>query len=518
MTDVSVIIPVYNSMKTLEKCVESLIYGKFSNPEIILVDDCSCDGSSDLCDELAARFPSVRCIHSEENRGVSHSRNLGLDAVQTPWVCFVDSDDWVSAHFIADLLSTARQESDALVLCGMHYLNMVDDFRQAYLWGTGGTVSVDRDGFFDLNSKLLLGQVWNKIFRQDVIESHHLRFDERQSMGEDFQFVLEYLRAGQIRRCVVLDRPLYYYTRTTTTSLMSRFGHDQREQEYSRLHQLLMLTGNTAHTQAQYHRAVQTQKGAYVYHCLRHSKAPKSQQLQTIREITGEADPTPYYRSLQQTKLKELPVLWLRRLRQKLAEKRGNCVRKKNAALASDAKAKLTDPTLPVTLISQNCIGGVLYKDVQQPYRTPTAGLYFTSSDFIRFVLDLDRYLAMDLQMRWEEEYPIGTLGDVQIHFLHYSTCREAKEKWLRRSARILRDRIVVICTDRDGFSDTDFQSFQTIPYPKVLITGNKAYRYHPDALYLPEYWGTPVGEDVITTRKFYRNSKIVSRINAICQ
>lgn len=507
---VSVVIPVYNAENTIEKCVESLVLGRMRDLEVILVDDCSRDNSWALCQDFARQYPQIHCIRNDTNRGVSHTRNRGLEQATGEYICFVDSDDWVSEHYAASLLEAARAKPDALVLCGLHFLNRVDDYRRVYLWSQEGEQhTVAREAFFDLHEKFLLPQLWNKIFRREIIENHHLRFDEDQSMGEDFQFVLAYLEASRLQKCLVLDRPLYYYTRTSSCSLMSTFGHFQREAEFARYATLRDLTG----AREAYDQALERLKGNFVYHCVRHSRQPKADQLDAIRQIAQDDRAEQHYRALQITRRKEWVVLTVRRVRQRLALIWGDFWRARNRRVIKIAKAKLGSLPEPVTILSQNCIGGVFYKDMDMQFASPTIGAYMSGGDFVRFVSNLEDYLSRTLQMRWGEEYPIGILGDLQIHFMHYGTCRQAREAWQRRCGRINRERLMVLCTDRDGFTDEDFALWKELPYPKVLFTANETYRHHPDSLYFREFAKQGCVGELIPRRKFYRRGKLAQSI-----
>lgn len=507
---VSVIVPVYNAEQTIEKCVESLALGRLRDLEILLVDDGSTDASPALCRALAERFPQVRCVFGGENGGVSHARNLGLAEARGEFVLFVDSDDWVSEYYAQVLVDTARENPYALTICGLVFLNMAEDYRRTYLWeSTGDTYAVAKADFFELHRRFLLPQLWNKVFRRDIVEDRHLRFDENMSMGEDFQFVLDYLEAAGIETCLVCNRPLYYYTRSNTASLMGAFGITQREAEFARYARLLDLTG----AEEQYAQALHRLRGSFVYHSLRHSKDPRENQLEQIRQFLPEEEAQRYFRQLQITKAKEFVVLSLRSVRQKLAVTWGDFCRARNCRIIRKMSRKLGKGGKPVTILSQNCIGGVLYKDMGLRFESPTAGMFMKSKEFVRFCGELDSYLANPLQMRWGEEYPIGTLGDIEIHFMHYETCRLAQEAWLRRCRRIDFSRIVAVCTDRDGFDEEDFRKWTALPWRKVLFTAKDAFRKHPDSVYFREFRKQSFVGDLITHRKFYRRGVLISRI-----
>ena len=118
---VSVIIPIYNAENTIEKCVESIVYGQLHEIEIILIDDCSKDASWNICQLLSIKFPNVFCYQNKKNSGVSYTRNYGLGKANGKYILFVDSDDWVSGKYAYKLLENALQYTNSLIICGLHY-------------------------------------------------------------------------------------------------------------------------------------------------------------------------------------------------------------------------------------------------------------------------------------------------------------------------------------------------------------------------------------------------------------
>ena len=92
---ISVIIPVYNKQKYLNKCIESVLNSSFSDVEIICVDDYSTDGSRDVLKKIAQKNKQIILIENDENKGVSYSRNVGINAANGKYIAFLDSDDYL---------------------------------------------------------------------------------------------------------------------------------------------------------------------------------------------------------------------------------------------------------------------------------------------------------------------------------------------------------------------------------------------------------------------------------------
>lgn len=99
---ISVIVPVYNVEEYLQRCVESLLAQDYSNIQIVLVDDGSPDKCGDICDEYSKTYPNIMSLH-KRNGGASDARNYGLKYAKGRYICFVDSDDYVTKHYISHL-------------------------------------------------------------------------------------------------------------------------------------------------------------------------------------------------------------------------------------------------------------------------------------------------------------------------------------------------------------------------------------------------------------------------------
>lgn len=165
-----------------------------------------------------------------------------------------------------------------------------------------------------------------------------------------------------------------------------------------------------------------------------------------------------------------------------------------------------------VTLISQNCIGGVFYHDMGMRFDSPTIDLFFSGDDFVRFVLNLDYYIHQELNIKWTDTYPVGNLDDVTVHFMHYENCEDAQAKWNARKARIDWDHIVVLCTDMEGFAEDVQKKWDQISYPKVLFSA--IHGEATDVVLFPKYARNGCVGDLIAHREFYKNGALMKMVN----
>ena len=164
------------------------------------------------------------------------------------------------------------------------------------------------------------------------------------------------------------------------------------------------------------------------------------------------------------------------------------------------------------SILANNCWGGIVSRDRHLPYNSPTCGTYFFSKDYLRFLSDVRRYLAMEPEQvpaaksRYADEVTalhgedvvIGRLGDVEIVMLHYPTFSEAKEKWERRTARIRWDNLLVKYSDQNGFEPEDFETFRKLPFTnKLFLTTNPNYVSEFTKV-IPDRWGEGYAVDDI--------------------
>lgn len=217
---VSIIVPVYNVEKFIHKCVNSLRNQTYKNIEIILVEDGSPDKSGEICDVFAKEDNRIKVIH-KENGGVSSARNLGLKVAKGDYVCFVDSDDWVSEVFVEKLIDGIKNSD--LVVSDFYKITENNEEYQS-IGFSNEEFSLDSNDKKDLNNiwKLINdGVVWNKLYKKDLIT---FKFDETLKLSEDYLFNLNYLKNAKNithKKC-----GLYFYNLQNEQQVTKRLKHN----------------------------------------------------------------------------------------------------------------------------------------------------------------------------------------------------------------------------------------------------------------------------------------------------
>ena len=202
---ISIIIPVYNAGKYLEDCVSSVLRSTYEQLEVILVDDCSTDGSGLLCDRLSAQDARLKAIHCQGNGGPGRARNVGLDHMTGGYVAFVDADDTIHPEMYERLYDLLQTHQADISFCSR---KVVSDWLADEHADTG--VSVFENGVVDvarLGNSNDLESTFLKLYRKAIFS--HLRFPESH-WAEDLFIVPDYL--AQASRIAYTSEQLYFYS------------------------------------------------------------------------------------------------------------------------------------------------------------------------------------------------------------------------------------------------------------------------------------------------------------------
>ncbi|MBX2901203.1 MAG: DUF1919 domain-containing protein [Cyclobacteriaceae bacterium] len=135
------------------------------------------------------------------------------------------------------------------------------------------------------------------------------------------------------------------------------------------------------------------------------------------------------------------------------------------------------------TVVSNNCWGGILYQDLKLPYQTPFVNMFMFADCYLKLATDFKTYMQKELRISDQSRYfthpatyPVGHLGDVEIHFIHYTFQQPVAAVWARRTKRINYDKLFFVLSERDGCNAQHVHAFLKLPFPKLAFT---RYRYN---------------------------------------
>ena len=204
----SVIVPVFNGERFLERSLLSLCSQSLNGLEIIVVDDGSCDSSADVVKRLQASHPQLRLVQIPVNRGSHAARLEGVTQAKADWIGFVDSDDWVDPRMYESMLLAGVQASADIVICGVDRIRAKRHRREPKIRFAGDRV-VSEDIFARFCSlEFGSGMFCNKIYRREIIgPAIAIQFPWRQDINED---LLVNFECFSIAKVVMVLRDTYY--------------------------------------------------------------------------------------------------------------------------------------------------------------------------------------------------------------------------------------------------------------------------------------------------------------------
>ena len=136
------------------------------------------------------------------------------------------------------------------------------------------------------------------------------------------------------------------------------------------------------------------------------------------------------------------------------------------------------------SIISSNCIGGIIYNNLELRFLSPTINTAINSDEFAKMLGNLEYYMNLDPVESINDEFdcPCGKIGDVEIRFVHYSTFEEGRQKWNERKSRINYDNLYIILNDRDGITEEQIRGLKSVKCKNICVFASKDY---PDIPYV---------------------------------
>lgn len=234
----SLILPVYNVEKYLDRCMHSILAQDFDDYEVILVDDGSTDRCGEICDSYAKKHAHVRVIH-KPNGGLSSARNAGLDAAQGEYIWFIDSDDWIENGALNILHAAGRgMKPDILKFNHFRAGETSEEIRCNIAAGSyeGENKKILLEKAFCSGGKYVLS-AWSHVYRREMLADTGIKFvSEREIGSEDYLFNLSLL--PRMDKMLVLEAALYNYDKREGS--LTRKYRPMLAKQYARLHALLL--------------------------------------------------------------------------------------------------------------------------------------------------------------------------------------------------------------------------------------------------------------------------------------
>ena len=198
MPKVSIIVPIYNVEKYLNKCIDSLLNQTLKDIEIILVDDGSTDNSGEIAKNFAEKNPNKIKYYRKENGGLSDARNYGIPYATGEYIAFLDSDDYIEENAYEEMYNKAIEENSDYVECD-------------FIWEYPNKSKIDKQNYYFGKSEMMKNVrvvAWNKLIKRELITTNNIFFPKGLRY-EDVEFT--YKLIPYLDRTSYVNKPFIHY-------------------------------------------------------------------------------------------------------------------------------------------------------------------------------------------------------------------------------------------------------------------------------------------------------------------
>ena len=205
MIRLSIVIPMYNAEKYIDRCLSGLLKQLTKDDEVILINDSSIARTEEKCRYYEKKEENIIC-YTIPKGGPSKARNEGIKKAKGKYLIFLDVDDYIEDNYIEKMLENI--ENSDLVICGYILIKEYNGKKEKIKMRRQ---SISKDNIMDLlRENTMLNVLWNKIYHLDVIKRNNIKFDEEEYRGEDLLFNLDYIKNTN-KKIYIIDDILYNY-------------------------------------------------------------------------------------------------------------------------------------------------------------------------------------------------------------------------------------------------------------------------------------------------------------------
>lgn len=320
---VSVIVPVYNVEKYLERCLDSLINQTLKDIEIIVVNDGSTDNSLDILTKYVQNDCRIKIIN-KQNGGLSSARNVGLDVVNGEYISFVDSDDWIDLNMLKDMYENAVKENCDVVMCS--YTREYSDKSRVKKFNMPDiTIYNENEVSLKLHRKIIgpineelanpehtdsLVTAWGKLYKTELIKNNNIKFIDTSIIGtEDCLFNVYVFK--YIKKAMFINKPYYFYWKENVNSLTSIHKSNLKNRWMNMYRYIKEFLDENQYDEVFYkalnNRICMSTLGLGLNEC---SKANKISELNKIKNIKDILSDEVIVNAFSKLKLNYFPIHW----------------------------------------------------------------------------------------------------------------------------------------------------------------------------------------------------------------
>jgi glycosyltransferase involved in cell wall biosynthesis len=214
--EISVILPIYNAEKYLEKCVNSICNQTLKEIEIICINSCSTDSSLQILQNLNKKDSRIKIIDLKKDNGVSNARNLGIESAQGKYIYFIDSDDWIDYNYLETMFQKIEEVKSNILINA----NFVNEYENGNKKAYSKFKFITKD-FEVIDSKtvqrLFAPVIWTRLYKKDYLEKYKIKFPLLQIGGEDIFF--SYACDLMQQNSYILKGPYYHYFQRDSSAM-----------------------------------------------------------------------------------------------------------------------------------------------------------------------------------------------------------------------------------------------------------------------------------------------------------
>lgn len=250
----SVILPVYNVEKYLDKSILSILEQTFTDFQLICVEDCSTDSSAEILDKYAKQDKRIKVIKHEKNKGLGTARNTALEFAMGKYLVCVDSDDWLDKTFLQEIFEAFENNDINSVWTKYWRYNEKNDF--ATIAPAYPLLFHSLEGIIELSPRIIgdfPAYAWNKAYKTELIKNNNFHWIENK-IFEDVYFYFDYFMSSN--KVYLLDKMLYYY-RVREDSITSNFNTQKIKNMFEILFDLYKLIITKGYN-PQYQKSIST--------------------------------------------------------------------------------------------------------------------------------------------------------------------------------------------------------------------------------------------------------------------